>query len=150
MQSIDAEKAAQIWKRVRSQAPDPHSSAAMQAMITEERTDAVIYLTLSRTLPGRNGVLLRQMSEQEQSHIACLKGIYALITGEKAAMPRIFPPAQSPEITLRSCYGREMRSLAAYESRSSDPEYGPVFAHMALQEQEHCRKLLEIIGSLKP
>jgi len=42
-----------------------------------------------------------------------------------------------------------MHTLAAYEQRSADREYGPVFARLAQQEREHCRMVLELIGNLQ-
>ena len=38
--------------------------------------------------------------------------------------------------------------LAQYESRQSDPQYGHVFRDLARQEQEHCHRILEILGAL--
>ena len=81
--------------------------------------------------------------------MACLKGIYMLVTGTHPNA-RSAPPEREPlDRMLRKCYGREMQSLAQYEARSADPEYGPIFARLAAQEREHCRMLLEILGSLQ-
>ena len=58
-------------------------------------------------------------------------------------------PAKEPvEAVLRKCYTAELQSVVEYEARSSDPEYGHVFARMARQEREHCALVLELIGSL--
>jgi len=57
---------------------------------------------------------------------------------------------EDPAIALRRCYGREMRCLAAYEARSGDSEYGPVFVQMAQQEREHCKNILHLLGKLDP
>ena len=91
---------------------------------------------------------MKQLAQQEQAHISCLKGIYTMITGEKA---RFLPPKVAddpPDIVLRRCYGREMRALAQFEARQNDPQYGHVFRGLARQEQEHCHKLLELLGML--
>ena len=93
--------------------------------------------------------ILRRLSEQEQAHTACLKGIYTLITGSHPTVRTIAPSQDPPEMILRRCYGQEMHSLAQYEARSGDPEYGQVFARLAEQEREHCRIILELIGNLK-
>ena len=115
---------------------------------SSEMLDAAAYQRLTRKLPPPQAAITRQIYQQEQSHISCLKGIYTLITGEKPLVP---PPAVSddpPEITLRRCYGREMRCLSQYESRMGDPQYGHIFRSLARQEQEHCRRILEILGNL--
>lgn len=149
METYDAEKAARVWQRVHA-APQPEpSTSELPALIAGEWADAATYLQLSRRYQGRESAILRRMFEEEQSHAACLKGIYTLLTGEHA-VTRTPPPAQEPvEVILRRCYGREMQCLAQYEQRQSHREYGPVFARLAEQEREHCRMILELLGKLK-
>ncbi len=148
MQAYDPEKAARIWDRVRQPPTAGLDVQKLPALINEEWTDAAIYLMLSRQFQGKHNLLLRQMAEQEQTHAACLKGIYTLVSGKRAAEYTPQPEAAPVETLLRRCYGREMRSLAAYEARASDPEYGPVFSRLAAQERDHCRRLLELLGSI--
>ncbi len=149
METYDPAKAARVWQRVQGNIQPEQTAHDLLELIQEEWTDAAIYLQLSRLLKGSQSVMLRQMFQQEQAHAACLKGIYSLITGThpNVRTPAVTPSA--PEIMLRRCYGREMRCLARYESRASDPEYGKVFSRLALQEQDHCRQILEILGNLK-
>lgn len=149
MYSYDPEKAARVWDRVRQPSPAGMDVQKLPALINEERTDAATYLMLARQFQGKHNLLLRQMAEQEQTHAACLKGIYTLVSGKRA--PEYSPKTEDAptETVLRRCYGREMRSLAAYEARASDPEYGQVFSRLAAQEREHCRRLLELLGSLQ-
>lgn len=150
MEVYDAEKAAQVWQRVRGTAqPGCDDEAVLLALIAGELTDATTYLTLSRKVQGKDAAALRRLFEEEQAHAACLKGIYTLITGQKPAA-RTQLPAQEPiELTLRKCYGREMHCLAQYEARSAHPEYGSVFARLAAQEREHCMQILKLLGNLK-
>ena len=147
MKIYEPEKAAEIWKRVQGvPEPDAHS---LLGLIQEEWTDSALYIQLSRLIQGSSGRKLRQMAEQEQTHAACLTGIYTLITGSRPAVPAGPVKIGSIPAALRSCYGREMRCLARYEQRTADTEYGKVFAKLAQQEQEHCRLILEIIGTCK-
>lgn len=149
METIDPAKAARVWQRVHNDTPQAPPEQGLLELISQEWTDASTYLQLSRKFQGKQSAILRRLFEDEQSHTACLKGIYTLLTGRhpKVAVPEL--PKENPEQTLRRCYGREMQCLAQYEKRSSHPEYGPVFARLALQEQEHCRLVLELLGSLK-
>ena len=149
MERIDPAKAAAVWQRVHTPAPPISDSQGLLGLIQEELTDGLTYLQLSRQLSGNPSAILRQMFQQEQSHAACLKGIYRLITGNHPVISTPSIPKESVEATLRRCYGREMRCLAQYEARMGDGEYGKVFARLALQEQEHCRQILEILGGLK-
>ena len=150
MQAYDPEKAARIWDRVRQSPAAGLDVQKLPALINEERTDAALYLMLSKQFQGKQNLILRQMAEQEQTHAACLKGIYTLVSGKRAAEYTPQPENAPLETILRHCYGREMRSLAAYEARSSDPEYGQVFSRLAAQEREHCRRILELLGSMAP
>lgn len=156
MESIDKEKAARVWQRVTAPAnahaapaPDSRNLQELMSLIAQEWADATTYLHLSRRFQGKESGILRRLSEQEQAHTACLKGIYTLLTGSHPPV-RTTPPSQDPpEAILRRCYGQEMHCLAQYEIRQKDPEFGPVFARLAEQEREHCRTILELLGNLK-
>ncbi len=130
----------------RKKAEDPVSG--LLRLIEEENTDAAIYLQLSRILQDSHKEILHTMYQQELAHAACLGGIYTLITGSRPHVST--PPIQveSLEKMLRRCYGREMRRLAQYERKASDPEYGKIFAKLVLQEQEHCRIILQLLSTL--
>ena len=146
MEIFDPAAATRVWQRVQPTQPE---AAGLPALIAGELEDSATYQHLAKHIGGKEGQTLHRLAETEQSHAACLKGIYTLMTGEPIN-PRIPPLRSEPvERTLRRCYGREMRCLAQYEARSSDPEYGPVFARLAAKEREHCMAVLELIGRIK-
>ena len=149
MQSFDPEQAARVWQRVHPNTPPLSREEELAEMIAREWTDAATYLLLSRKLAGKDSTILRTMYQQEQSHCACLKGIYTLITGTHPAVPAVPPAKEDIATLLRRCYGQEMHTLAQYEARVNDPEYGQVFARLAVQEREHCRLVLELLGRMK-
>lgn len=149
MQTIDPDKAARVWQRVRADTPAENWEQTLQELIAQEWTDAATYLQLSRRFHGKESAVLRRIFEEEQAHTACLKGIYTLITGARPNVRARTPETEDTEQVLRRCYGREMRCLAQYEAKASDPEYGQVFSRMAQQEREHCRLVLELLGNLK-
>ncbi len=149
MDVIDNKKAAQVWQRVTGTNHPTQDTQTLLALIAEEWADASTYLHLSRLFQGKESGTLRKMSQQEQAHTACLKGIYTLITGSAPKVRTLPPPQEAPMQVLRRCYGREMHCLAQYEARTNDPQYGQVFARLAEQEREHCRLILELIGNLK-
>ena len=146
METLDPNVAERVWQRVHNRDTSQDLAAALLGMITAERNDGAVYLQLSRKYQGRESAMLRRLFEEEQSHTACLKGIYMLLTGQKPAIQALKPASESIETTLRKCYGREMRCLAQYEQWSTHREYGPVFSRMAEQEREHCRILLQLLG----
>lgn len=150
MERYDMQKAARIWERVHaSSEAEQNPATVLPALIVGERMAAATYLQLSRRFQGREARLLRQLYQEEQSHVACLQGIYTLITGEQMAAKTAPVPQGTVVAVLRKCYGEEMRSLAEYEQWASHREYGPVFARLVQQEREHCRMLLEILGMMK-
>ena len=148
MKNIDAKTAAMVWDRVQNAAVPTGDAPAILNLIEEELVDAAAYLRLARKLPPPQATIARQLAQQEQSHAVCLKGIYTLITGRKAMVPQPALSDDPPEVVLRRCYGREMRCLAQYEARQTDAQYGHVFRSLARQEQEHCHRILEILGAL--
>ena len=148
MKNYDPKTAARVWDRVQNAAVPAGDAQLILNLIAEEALDAATYLQLSKRLPPPLAAAVKQIAQQEQAHISCLKGIYTMITGEKA---KIAPPKVAddpPDIVLRRSYGREMRALAQWEARQNDPQYGHVFRSLVRQEQEHCHKLLEILGML--
>lgn len=152
MNTYDPQKAARVWQRVQSQQPEPQIQPRernIPALIMGEMTAATTYLHLARQMSAQQASVLQRLAREEQAHAACLKGIYNLITGQPAVIQTPQVPKESAELTLRRCYGMEMRSLAEYESHRDDPEYGHVFAKLAEQEREHCRAVLELIGGLR-
>lgn len=156
MNTIDPQKAARVWQRVQQSAPATPSAPAPQAidtealqqMILQEWTDAATYLHLSRRLNGPQRAALYRMFQEEQTHAACLKGIYTLTTGSHPKIRTTPLEQENTVVLLRRCYGREMRALAQYEARSSDPEYGHIFSRLAAQEREHCKTILQLLGSI--
>lgn len=156
MHTYDSQKAARVWQRVQAGQDTPREAVRaetlsdnLQELIMNEWTAAATYLRLARQMQPREAQVLQRLAREEHSHAACLKGIYHLITGNQAVIRSPKPENETPELTLRRCYGGEMRSLKEYESRSDDPQYGHVFARLAEQEREHCRAVLELIGGLK-
>lgn len=148
METYDKAKAARVWQRVQGEAAT-NPTQGLSGLIAEEWADAATYLALSRRVQGNAAAILRKIGQEEQAHMACLKGIYTLQGTGRPDIPSPPPPDKAPIATiLRRCYGREMRCLAQYEARSSDPDYGPIFARMVQQEREHCRQILELLGSL--
>ena len=148
---MDANKEAEVWRRVRGeqQPVRPGPMENLQELIMEEWISASAYLQLSRQMQAKEpAATLQRLFREEQAHAACLKGIYTLVKGTQPTVKTVPAQKERVEIALRKCYGREMRSLMEYEKRSDDPEYGPVFARLAEQEREHCRAVLELIGSL--
>ena len=150
MDTIDQQKAARVWQRVRENEPaqKPERLDNLQELILNEWTAAATYQQLSRQLPQKEAAVLQRLSREEHGHGACLRGMYALVTGEKCALHAQQLGKEPVERVLRRCYALEMRSLKEYEAKRDDPEYGHIFARLAEQEREHCMALLGVIGAI--
>ena len=146
MESIDPQKAAQVWQRVQGREVRGLTPQVLQEMIVEEWTDKIIYQQLADRFSGKERTLLRQMGQQEQEHLICLQGIYVLLCDKPPNLGIQPPELGGTRQLLRRCYGREMRTIARYESFSEEPEYGGVFRQLIRQEWEHCRKLLQLLA----
>lgn len=155
MYDYDPQKAARVWQRVQGNAihtepggipeagPAPRS---LPALILDVQQDAGLYFQLSRRFQGRDNALLRHLAEETQSQVACLQGIHALQAGTRPA-GHAQPPFREPtEALLRRCFGQAVRRIAEYESRTTEPAYGSVFARLAAQTGVHCQTILEILG----
>ena len=140
----------ELWQRVcpGKEALPRDPAQGLPGLIAAEATDAAAYLQLCRCFKGNQSAMLRQMYQQAQSNMACLRGLYTLITGKQPSARGCEPEAGTPAQMLRRCYGNKMKLLAQYERRLDDREYGRVYERLAQQTQNHLRFLLEILGSL--
>lgn len=152
MNTYDPKKASQVWQRVQSQKNQETPAGRednLAGLIMVEMESAAAYAQLARQMSAKQAAVLQSLSRETQAHASCLKGIHALISGQPPVIRTPVIPGETPWIGLRKGYGRHMRLVREYENRSEDPEYGPVFRVLAQQERDHCRRLLELIGSLQ-
>lgn len=149
MDTYHTDMEARVWQRVRGETAAPGPRLNLTALLRGEHTDAAAYLALSRRLQGQASALLHRLWEEELTHVACLKGICVLTTGERPVIPPEALPQEPTETTLRRCYRREMTCIAAYEACAGDREYGPVFARLAQQELSHCQIILQVLGGME-
>ena len=157
MEQFNSEQVRRIWKRVQSgaayepSAPVPKERDVylnLPEMIAREAMGKAMFMQLAGRFPGKNGAMLRQMAKQEHSHSSILRGICKISAENSPAMKLPKLTATPTPILLRRCYGQSLQNLSEYEKRASDPQFGGTFERMAQQEQEHCRILLALLGSL--
>ena len=123
--------ASRVWQRVLPQ--EPREQQSLQMLLRQLSLDCAYLKRL-----GKSGLLLQEYTDQQ----SCLKGILFL-TG--SSLPR---DGGSPaDHSLSRCYDHALQRLAAYQLRSSDPVYGPVFRDLAHQTEHHCRLIAELLGS---
>ena len=145
LEQFDQQMEQRVWKRVRGEEQPPITG--LQGLAAAEQNEAAVYLMLSRQLQGPEKAMLRRIFEQENAHAAILRGIHNAMTGQRITLRTAPVQPETPEIALRKCYARKLKTLSEYESRENDREYGAVFSHLARQEREHCAVILQILGS---
>lgn len=128
---------AQVWQRVHP--PEPQEQQTLQSIIRQLALD-IAYLK-RHSKGGEDpsaGWLIREYTAQLHS----LRGILLLTGGH---LPR--EAGTAADHSLRQCYDHALQRLAAYQLRSADPVYGPVFRELAGQTQRHCLTITQLLGS---
>ena len=133
-----------VWQRVQKPAEPAQDLLPLLQQVQE---DLAFCNRVSRWLPENLREPFRQLYRQEQHQLNCLGGICRLLTAQTPSPPPI-PPREPAEVVLRRYYGRLLRRFRQYEGLLSDPQFGPVFAHLARQTREEMALLLELLGLL--
>lgn len=133
-----------IWQRVKGETPSP--TDGLPGLAANALAQAALYGALARQMQGPPRRILLKLQEEEQHCARCLKGIYRMVTGNRMQPAAVPISSENTEATLRKCYGQTLKTLATFEKRAYDPEYGPIFAHLAAKKREHCCFLSELLG----
>lgn len=146
METYDSAKAARVWQRVQGEAEEAPRHQGLLQLISEEYTAAAQYLALSRRFRGRQVQQLQKMAEEARSNAACIKGIYVLLTGERPVVKASARTLDTVDAALRRCYGDLLRRMEAYKARSVDPEYGCIYAKLAVDTLNRSYHILALLG----
>lgn len=141
MEEYDAALAARVWQRVYAGRPENNREDGLEGLIAAARHLTLAYRQLARQSSGP----WQQLAGETQERTACLRGIRHCLTGE--APPPLPAAGRQPPPSLRHCYTLELQAHAAYQNRTADPEFGPVYALLSQQAAAHCRRILEQLGS---
>lgn len=129
--------AARVWQRVHPS--EPQEQQTLQMMIRQLSMD-ITYLK-QRNKTGDDptvGQLIREYAKQLHS----LRGIL-ILTG--SSLPR--EAGAIPDHSLHRCYDHALQRLAAYQLRSSDPVYGPVFRELSTETAHCCFCITQLLGN---
>ena len=129
--------AARVWQRVLP--PEPREQQTLQTLMRQLHLD-MAYLK-QRSKGGEDptvGLLIREYTGQLHS----LRGILLLTGG---SLPR--ESGGMTDHSLSRCFDHALQRLAAWQLRSADPVFGPVFRKLAQQTEHHCFCLTQLLGS---
>ena len=119
----------QVWQRVR----ESGAEETLRRWLAEQGQLWTVYRNLSR-----RGGRFRQLFEQKDRQLSCLRGLLRLRTGQCIARPRCTGTA----LELCACYEPENRFLEELSGQSS-----PVLTALAQGQKQHLCLLLELLGS---
>ncbi len=128
---MEAMEERRIWQRVRG----TEGGEDLRGMLQRQGDLASQYRQLSR-----RGGKFRQLFDQKEAQIACLRGMLRVRTGQSIAHPRY---SDGP-VELLKCYAQEKAFLQELTELSPDPIYASMRDRQACQ----CRLVLEILGSM--
>ena len=141
MEQYDSHMAQRVWNRVWSE-NTPAREELGHLWMCEAQLFAD-YTKLLRRFPE-----IKPLLRDTRRHMACLRGIRYMTGGSVPAPIPAKPRTEKDEITLQRCCAQCLKTGAAYDAQSGDPEYGFCFARMAEETRQHCRILLEHIGNV--
>ncbi len=148
MDPIDPKTAQQVWQRVAA-APAPGISPGdLHSLIIPAMETASLYRTLAASLSGRQKEAALLLAAGQQDTVYALRGMQQMAFGKGVSGKGSPPPRQKAPRILNECYRRAKAALAEYTARIIHPEYGPVFRQLAAREEEHCAKILTLLGQL--
>ena len=125
-----------VWQRVRG---ETDRVQALRECLARQGKLWSVYRSLSR-----RGGKCRQLLEQKENQIACLRGLLRVLTGQGAAHPR----CGECRVDLLEAFAQEQRLLEELLRLEREPDLGPVFSALAEGQKKHLRLLLEILGTM--
>ena len=152
MENLDRELQSRVWQRVqRREAPDmpPLGTENLKPLLLMLQENSQAYQQLASRLPGAEGEKLKQLRQESQKCIRCLKGI-AFMAGEKVKVPQLPMEKEPVKKMLMKCCRRERELWNGFAQRAEQPEFGIVYAWLARQAGERYAALLELLGNLEP
>lgn len=148
MEAIDPKTAQQVWKRVAS-APVPGLSPGdLHGLIIPAMETAALYARLATLLSGKLREAALVLSREQEQTVCALRGMQRLSFGRSGTVNA--PPASQKNAArlLESGYRSARAALTEYTARTIDPEYGCVFRLLAAREEEHCLRILSLLGQV--
>jgi len=135
----------QVWQRVLAGQEEPEGLKTLRFWAQE---DEAAFRFLAEQMAGKQREQAQWLLETARRKLASLNGI-GVLAGEQAGGNRPLPPPREPiRRILERSYRRSLRSAAGFTARMADHQFGPVFRHLATQEEARCAGIAELLGML--
>ncbi len=148
MDAMDPKTARQVWQRVTA-APAPGLSPGdLHSLWIPAMETAALYRSLAASLSGKQKESALLLAMEQQETVFALRGMQQLSFGRGENKKADPPSRQTARQLLGACYRQARAALTEYTARTIHAEYGPVFRQLAAREEEHCLKILTLLGQL--
>jgi len=137
----------QIWQRVLSTQEETEDLKTLAFWAQE---DEAAFRLLAERMSGKQREKAQWLLETARRKKACLDGIEMLAGGRAETCKPLPPPREPPRRVLEKSYRRALRSVAGFTARIADRQFGPVFRHLAAQEEARCAAIAELLGMSAP
>ena len=148
MEQMDKEMECRVWQRVKAAPEQPPRRDNLKPWILATQENVAAFRNLSLLLIGKQWEGLRRLETESSRMMHSLRGISAL-RGEPVKLTPMAAPKDGPRRCLEKSFHRSRRLWTEMESRSADPEYGPVFRSLSRKAEDQCAALAEMIGRLE-
>lgn len=133
----------QVWQRVLSNQEEPEDLKTLAFWAQE---DEAAFRLLSERMNGKQREKAQWLLETARRKLACLDGIEILAGGRVEGRKPLPPPKEPARRILEKSYSRSLRSVMGFTARMADHRFGPVFRHLAAQEEARCAAIAELLG----
>lgn len=148
MDTIDRNTARQVWSRVTA-APAPGLSPGdLYNLMSAAGETAALYRGLTSSLSGKQRESALILLAGQQETLWALGGMQRISFGKGTSQKAGTPSQKQPRRILEACFHQARNALTEYTARTIDTQYGPVFRLLAAREEEHCLRILTLLGQL--
>lgn len=144
MKSSKTDLEARVWQRVQQTSGSMQERQTLQRLISQLEADAAFLRSQSRHATSGQTLMIHLL-EEFVGQAACLRGIHTFSTGNPMGK---FSAAQTTS-SLKQCYHHAQERLKEYLLRSADFQFAPVYAQLAEETREHCRRIVQLAGGRK-
>lgn len=148
MGNIDPKTARQVWQRVNAPPSMEPDRGTLQALALYAAETAALYQALAGALTGKPKEQAQRLWELQRDTFFCLRGLQKLSpsSGNGPRIPKA-PNMPAGKLAVQG-FRRAKHALTEYTARCIDPEFGPVFHHLAQREEGNCAVTASILGQL--
>jgi len=146
MEIIDQALQQRVWQRVAGSRIPAWNAQELPELISGERMNAATFHHLARLYPDHRAGQLHQLYIGQRKSVACLKGIYRVLTGEAPHLSTPVVPRLKRQDLLLRCHWQQQKNLETLQRWMSHPAFGESFRRLYQRELTQGYILTELLG----